>query len=235
VHPGNLSQIDDQIERMREQVSTCDNHIQKLWSALMDHLESESVDDEVMKVVNNLRVEQDNKDKYMLALVKLYQSQVQIIQNTGVYVTPEQKKTLDAEMKKMKDLSNKGYRTGKFSTETQIPDSLFTTFLDEVIENCPLITSVIESLLVFNRKERNVNKTSTYKMLCASQSLSVLLNLRNSRAMNDIVLLFGILCISFGAGKQFINMLSALGLTLHWDTLYVIPISLLCRVSGGLL
>ena len=215
---GNLSEIDKDIEKMQEQISVCNNRIQELWSTLMVHLENEN-SNEATEVSNNLRIEEVNKDRCMLALVAMYQSQVRIIQNTGVYVTPEQKKALNAEMKKMEELSNKGYRTEKFSTETTIPDSFFTTFLDEVIENCPLIISVIESLLVVNQKERNVNKTNAYKMLCASQSLSVLLNIRNSRAMNDFVLLFGMLCISFGAGKQFINMLSAIGLTLHWDTL----------------
>ncbi len=65
-------------------------------------------------------------------------------------------------MKTLEELTNKGYWTGKFSDETNIPDTIFTTFLDE-IENCPLITSVVESLLVFNRNERNVNKTATNK------------------------------------------------------------------------
>ena len=216
VNRGNLSQIDTQIDVMQEQISTCDEQIQGLWSVLMDNLENVH---ELKQVAEQLKVEQENKDKYMMALVKLYQSQVETIQNSGPFVSVEQKKAIDAEMKKLEELSNKGYRTGKFSVETKIPDSLFTSFLDEIIENCPLITSVIECLLVFNRKERNVNKTGAYKMLCASQSLSVLLNIRNSRAMNDFVFLFGILCISYGAGKQFINMLSALGLTLHWDTL----------------
>jgi hypothetical protein len=219
VQQGNLSQIDVQIERMQGQISSCHMQIQELWSTLLVHLENNGPFDESIKIAEQLKIEQDNKDKYMDALVKLYQSQVQIIQNSGLFVTAEQKNAIEAEMKTLEELTNKGYRTGKFSNETNIPDTLFTTLLDEIIENCPLITSVVESLLVFNRKERNVNKTATYKMLCASQSLSVLVNIRNSRVMNDFVFLFGMLCISYGAGKQFINMLSAIGLTLHWDTL----------------
>ena len=201
---------------MQEQISTCDLQIQELWSTLLGYLEA---DDDSLKIAGQLKVEQENKEKYMVALVKLYQSQLQVIQNTGSCVSAEQKKSLNAEMKTLEKLSNKGYRTGKFSSDTGFPDTIFTTFLEDIVEQCPLITSVIESLLVFNRKERNVNKTAAYKMLCASQSLAVLVNIRNSRAMNDFVFLFGILCISYGAGKQFINMLSAIGLTLHWDTL----------------
>jgi hypothetical protein len=31
-----------------------------------------------------------------------------------------------------------------------------------------------------------------------------------------------LLCISYGAGKQFVGMLQSMGLSLHWDTMWVI-------------
>ncbi len=116
VNRGNLSQIDTQIDVMQEQISTCDEQIQGLWSVLMDNLENVH---ELKQVAEQLKVEQENKDKYMMALVKLYQSQVETIQNSGPFVSVEQKKAIDAEMKKLEELSNKGYRTGKFSVETK--------------------------------------------------------------------------------------------------------------------
>lgn len=91
--------------------------------------------------------------------------------------------------------------------------------LEHIQEQCPLIVSAIESLVVTDNTNWNAIKTEHYKKLCASQFLAVLLNIRNSRAVNDFVFLFGILCISFGAGKQMINMLSKLGLSVQWDTL----------------
>ena len=124
----------------------------------MVHIENDGPCEESIKIAEQLKIEQDNKDKYMNALVKLYQSQVHIIQNSGQFVTAKQKNAIEAEMKTLEKLTNKGYRTGKFSNDTNIPDTLFTTLLDEIIENCPIITSVIESLLFFNKKERNVNK-----------------------------------------------------------------------------
>jgi hypothetical protein len=30
-----------------------------------------------------------------------------------------------------------------------------------------------------------------------------------------------LLCIWYGAGKQFVNMLNTIGLSSHWDTMYV--------------
>lgn len=35
----------------------------------------------------------------------------------------------------------------------------------------------------------------------------------------DVSLTFGLLAMSYGAGCQFINMLSRMGLSVHWDTL----------------
>ncbi|KAK3727617.1 hypothetical protein QZH41_006001 [Actinostola sp. cb2023] len=41
----------------------------------------------------------------------------------------------------------------------------------------------------------------------------------NQKYPNDIQLLFGLLCMSYGGGKQCINMLNSIGLSLHWDSL----------------
>ena len=121
-----------------------------------------------------------------------------------------QKQLIGTEMKKLDECANKGYRAGKFSTDTDIPNDIFQGFLEEIQEKCPLVMSAIESLVVSDTMHRNANKTEHYKKLCASQSLAILLNIRNSRAANDFVFLFAILCISYSAGKQMINMLSKL-------------------------
>jgi hypothetical protein len=218
---GNMSQVDDQIDRMQTQITDCDSRIEELWGELTAHLKDDTPGDITLQIAEQYKVEQDNRNTFTNALVKLYQIQVQNIHHTGVYLNAEQQQEIKVEMKKLAELSNKGYRTGKFWTDTNIPNDIFMSFLEEVVSTCPLITSVVECLVVSNKQDRNVHKTTQYKLLCASQSLSVLLNIRNSRAKNDFVLFFGMLCVSYGAGKQFINMLSSLGLSLHWDTLYV--------------
>ena len=219
VQGRSISQVDDEIERMQTQITDCDARIQELWSELMTHLEQDSPGDVALQVADQYKVEQSNRNKYADALVKLYEIQVQNIHHTGVKLNAEQQQEISVEMKRLEELSNKGYRTGKFWTDTSIPNDMFVSFLDEISRTCPLITSIVGCLVGSNKQERNIHKTAHYKLLCASQSLVVLLNIRNSRAMNDFVLLFGMLCISYGAGKQFINMLSSLGLSLHWDTL----------------
>ena len=62
---------------------------------------------------------------------------------------------------------------------------------------------------------------SCKKLKCGVNALALLLSVPNQKFSNNVRLLFGVLCISYGAGKQFINMLNAMGLSPHWDTMYV--------------
>ncbi len=94
VQQGNLSQTDVQIERMQGQISSCHMQIQELWSTLLIHLENNGPLDESIKIAEQLKIEQDNKDKYMDALVKLYQSQVQIIQTVACLLLLDRKMKL---------------------------------------------------------------------------------------------------------------------------------------------
>ena len=222
VFEGNISQVDNQIKQMQAQVKDCDARIKELGTELTTHLEQYTRRGIALQIAEQYNAEHNNREKYTNALVKLYQIQVQNVQHGGTHLNAEQQQQITKEMKKLEELSNKGYRTEKFWTDTDIPNDIFISFLDEITRTCLLIMSIVECLVVSNKQERNVHKTTQYKLLCASQSLAVLLNIQNSRAMNDFVLFFGMLCISYGAGKQFINMLSSLGLSLHWDTLYVL-------------
>ena len=56
-------------------------------------------------------------------------------------------------------------------------------------------------------------------MKCGTNALALLLSVRNQKFNNDVRLVFGLLCITYVAGKQFINLLHKIGLTPHWDTM----------------
>ena len=85
-----------------------------------------------------------------------------------------------------------------------------------------MIYSVLHTLLLsgFDLRQR-FHKTPRYKMTCGVHNLVLLLSVRNQKFGNDIRLLFGLLSVTYGAGKQFINMLHSIGLTPHWDTMYM--------------
>lgn len=101
-----------------------------------------------------------------------------------------------------------------------ITGDIFNAFASQIKEKCPLIDSILETLVVA-KSDRNVHKTNAFKFKfkCASHVLAALIHIRSSKTSTDFPLLFGLLCISYGAGKQFINMLNAIGLSLHWDTM----------------
>ena len=121
-------------------------------------------------------------------------------------------------MKVLETLCDLNTRDGSEAFDSVTP-ALFQEFTKAVQENCPFIHEVIEALVVSNLHERNVYKTNSHKMLCGLQSLAFMVNIRNSKARNSFPLLFGLMCISYGSGKQFIDMLQSMGLSLHWNTM----------------
>ena len=102
-----------------------------------------------------------------------------------------------------------------FNNERVLPK-----LLEDIEKKCPLIFSILQTLLVADVRKR-VHKTPEHKLKCGVNALALLLSVGNQKFSNDVRLLFGLLCISYGAGKQFINMLNAIGLSPHWDTMYV--------------
>ena len=94
--------------------------------------------------------------------------------------------------------------------------------LEKFEEKCPLLFDLLQTLLVTDHRKR-VHKTLEYKLTCGVNTLALLLSVKNQKFNNDIRLLFGLTCITFGAGKQFVNLLNAIGLSPHWDTLCVSP------------
>ena len=82
----------------------------------------------------------------------------------------------------------------------------------------PLIFSILQTLLASDPRKR-VHKSPDYKIKCGINALALLLSVHNEKFSNDVRLVFGLLCVSYGAGKQFVNMLHKIGLTSHWDTM----------------
>lgn len=134
-----------------------------------------------------------------------------------------QKATIKHEIRVLEGLCNTNIRDGSAQESYEnITPLIFQNFTQAVQERCPLIHEVIEALVISNQQERNVHKTNSHKMLCGLQTLAFMVNIRNSNARNCFPLMFGLLCISYGAGKQFVDMLQSMGLSLHWNTMWVL-------------
>lgn len=160
--------------------------------------------------------------KLQTALVSLYEHQIKKIQ--GCHgdgpISLSQKEQIAEEMKMMEDMCFLDLK-GSGDVESVLDRNIFNDLLKSFDEKCPLLHSVLETLLVTDARTR-VHKTPKYKLTCGVNALALLLSVRNQKCKNDVRLLLGLVSITYGAGKQFINLLNAIGLTPHWDTLYVL-------------
>ena len=60
----------------------------------------------------------------------------------------------------------------------------------KMLERCPLIFNILQTLLVAVVRKR-VHKTSEHKLKCDVNALALLLSVRNQKFSNDVRLLFG--------------------------------------------
>jgi len=96
--------------------------------------------------------------------------------------------------------------------EEQITGETFTNLKHNFAQECPMLTEIVQCL--FPDTGMTDRKTK-----CAIHALSLLTSLRIRQCKNDIILLFTIMLVSYGACCRMINMLNKCGLTIHWDTL----------------
>ena len=161
-------------------------------------------------------------EKYVHCLVKLYEKEMQRIDaEKNDTLSSEQKNLIQEEICHLSSLHEfKDIRKSDIGARHNLitPD-LFNEFVTQVKENCPLIDSIFESIVSTATSEKNVQKTNKFKFKCATHALAGLMHIRSSKASTDFSLLFGLLSISYGAGKQFVNLLNTIGLSLHWDTM----------------
>ena len=135
-------------------------------------------------------------------------------------LTKQQTEVVVKEMKTLEEICNLGVRSCQdVDVAELIPPTIFQEFVSAVSEKCPLLRNIVETLVISCSTERNVNKTNEQKLLSGHRALTLLLNTRNPKCLNDFPLLFGLLCVSYGAGKNFVNMLQSVGMSLHYNSL----------------
>ncbi|CAB3983671.1 Hypothetical predicted protein [Paramuricea clavata] len=96
---------------------------------------------------------------------------------------------------------------------------LFQQLLVDIKNACPTITAVLELLVLTKNTSRNVLKTENVKMKAAVHLLASMMDIHDQHGNNDIPLLFGLLCLCYGAGPSLIRMLQCLGLSESFPTL----------------
>lgn len=211
---------DTDLSHLQQQVMEAESQLVKEWDTLCQVL-NEGDTSQVNATVLSYQLKLELFLRLNSAMMQVYSKKLDTLKQENVedHVSDSQKAQLKKEIKELEHLCSIGLRKDS-DIQHVINERVFSSLLEKFEETCPLIYSVIYTLLVSDMRHR-VHKSPKYKMTCGVNALTLLLSVRNQKIGNDVRLLFGLLCVTYGAGKQFINMLNAIGLTPHWDTMYV--------------
>ncbi len=127
-----------------------------------------------------------------------------------------EKQTIQLEIKAVKHIFDLGIRDKENSAKDLmqfLDPSLFQKLLVQVKSHCPTLVNIMEQLVLSSNAVRSTKKTPDIKTRAAVHLLASTLDVRDQNARNDIPVLFGLLCLSFGAGPSLINVLQHLGLS----------------------
>ena len=202
---------------MKRQIQASEETMRQIWVQVMEGLQ----DSELLTLVAQYAQEARERDRYVAGLINLYEAELKKLSlSSDNLLNDKQKQVLQEEIHHLTSHSVENFRHGDIASRHDlITGDLINDFVSNIQDHCPLINSILESLVESGKPERNVLKTNEFKFKCASHALAALLNIRSSRTSSDFTLLFGLLCISYGGGKQFINMLNSIGLSLSWNTM----------------
>ena len=204
---SNIRELKSQIKEIRE-----------LKSQIVD------LDSSNKKFSDNLVRIETSFDQYVLlsseimskqeAVVELYKEIVESGQMLGGLLSISEKHVIKSEINLAKQVFNIGLRDCEVKDLTNILNpKLFEVMMEKLQINCPTIVSVLEQLVSSPNASRNTIKTPSMKMKAAVHLLASLIDVRDQNASNDIRILFGLLCLCFGAGPSMIGLLQRLGLS----------------------
>lgn len=133
----------------------------------------------------------------------------------GGMLSISERQCIQSEIKAVKRIFDLGIRSKEKAKDLiQFLDpSLFQNLLVQVKSQCPMLVNILEQLVISSNAVRSKKKTPNMKMKAAIHLLASIIDVRDQNARNDIPILFGLLCLSFGAGPSLITVLQHLGLS----------------------
>ena len=153
-------------------------------------------------------------------VISLYKDIVGSGSLLGGLLSLTERKVINEEVKKVKTMFNLNMRTNKVIDLANVFDPfLFQNLVVRIKEECPTIANILEQLVLSPNASRNVIKTEDMKMKAAVHQLASLIDVRDQNGKNDIPILFGLLCLCYGAGYSMIGLLRHLGLSESYPVL----------------
>lgn len=209
----------DDIKNLLTNLELSDLVVSQVWSSIVSKYNEGG---DISDLLAEYAKESQNREGHINNVINMFKKEIEKLKHSvpDNTLSDKQKHVIKLEMKEFEDTFDTGIRgSSVLNVSETIDASLFKDTLEAVKEKCPLIYSMVQSLVISNPASRNLLKTNTHKMICGLHMLGIISNIRNQRTRNCFPLIFGLLCITFGAGKQFIDMLQSIGLSLHWNTM----------------
>lgn len=185
-------------------IKECDAHIAKIEKIFLDYVDVTS------KIISN-----------QSETIKLYEDIVKTGEMFGGLLSISERSSITEEVNKLKKHFNLGIRDS--GQVIDITDSLnpgiFDKLLSDIQSTCPTIMNILEQLVLSRNVSRNTKRTEKVKLNASVHLLASLMDVRDQKSHNDIPLLFGLLCICYGAGPSMIELLQHLGLSESYPVL----------------
>ena len=150
--------------------------------------------------------------KYTDGLANLYKKEIAQLVDSQKELSVKSKREIQTEVQEFEKTLKLGLRT---ETEIKIDGTLFANLSQTLREQCLLIYAIVETLLLTISEGRIAADRRVHS---ASHALAILCSLKSQRLSNDFKLLFTLLCVSFGVGMRFVNVLNRVGFTVSWKT-----------------
>jgi hypothetical protein len=153
-------------------------------------------------------------------VISLYKDIVGSGSLLGGLLSLTERKVINEEVKKVKTMFNLNMRMNKVIDLANVFDPfLFQNLVVRIKEECPTIANILEQLVLLPNASRNVIKTEDMKMKAAVHQLASLIDVGDRNSKNDIPILFGLLCLCYGAGYSMIGLLQHFGLSESYPVL----------------
>ena len=193
-----VATLNDKMEQLTEDKSELQKRLNTLENMFASYKEK------AMSIVN----EQDD-------IIKLYKDILEHGNLLGGILSISERQSIQSEIQRVKHICDLRVRDKKNTRDLMqfLDPSLFQNLLGKVKSQCPTLINILEQLVLSSNAARSIKKTPDMKMKAAIHLLASVLDVRDQNARNDIPILFGLLCLSFGAGPSLITVLQHLGLT----------------------
>jgi len=188
----------ESVAAVENAVKDCDDQISAIEKIFSNYIDVTS------KIIDN-----------QSTTIKLYQDILETGEMFGGLLSISERSTITQEVLNAKKLFNLGIRESSQLldiTKTLNPN-IFDKLLTDVQSNCPTIMNILEQLVLSRNISRNTKRTEKVKLKASVHLLASLMDVRDQKTHNDIPLLFGLLCICYGAGPSMIELLQHLGLS----------------------